>query len=122
MTAFEQSDMQALEQLLADEAILEMTGTTTWFSGNATCLPFIATQAIGHPGDWRMVPLRANGQLAAAAYHSSDDDAYQAFAIVVLAATRTHLTRISLFAAPMLFEGFDLPATVAAGHSFGTGA
>ena len=122
MTAFEQSDMQALEQLLADEAVLEMTGTTTWFSGNATCLPFIATQAIGHPGDWRMVPLRANGQLAAAAYHSSDDDAYQAFAIVVLAATRTHLTRISLFAAPMLFEGFDLPATVAAGHSFGTGA
>ena len=122
MTAFEQSDMQALEQLLADDAILEMTGTTTWFSGKATCLPFIATQAIGHPGDWRMVPLRANGQLAAAAYHSSDDDAYHAFAIVVLAYTRTHLTRISLFAAPTLFGGFELPATVAAGQRFATGA
>jgi hypothetical protein len=33
----------------------------------------------------------------------------------VLACTRSHLTRISLFAEPKLFERFELPATVAAG-------
>ncbi|HEY3941581.1 MAG TPA: hypothetical protein VGL60_03780 [Acidimicrobiales bacterium] len=85
MAAFEQSDMATIERLLVDDAILEMTGTSTWFSGKATCVPFIAAQAIGQAGDWRMVPLRVNGQLAVAAYHLDGDDAYRPFAIVVLA-------------------------------------
>jgi RNA polymerase sigma-70 factor (ECF subfamily) len=108
IAAFEQSDMAALERLLADDAVLEMTGTEVWFSGKTTCVPFLAAQAIGSPGDWRMVPLRANGQLAAAAYHLAADGDYRPFAIVVLATTRTHLTRISLFAEPVLFDRFDL--------------
>jgi RNA polymerase sigma-70 factor, ECF subfamily len=104
IAAFEQSDMEAMERLLADDAVLEMTGTTTWFSGKATCVPFIATQAIGRPGDWRMVPLHANGQLAVAAYHLDDRHSYHPFAIVVLASSVTHLTRITLFAEPALFS------------------
>jgi RNA polymerase sigma-70 factor (ECF subfamily) len=116
LAAFEQSDMAAIERLLTDDAVLEMTGTTTWFSGKATCVPFIATQAIGRAGDWRMVPLLANGQLAAAGYHRGDDGAYHPFAVVVLATTSTHVTRISLFADPALFPRFDLPPTLPAGR------
>jgi RNA polymerase sigma-70 factor (ECF subfamily) len=112
MAAFEQSDMAALERLLADDAELEMTGTMTWFSGKATCVPYIASFAIGSPGDWKMVPLHANGQLGAAAYHRADDGAFHAFAIVVLATTATHLKRISLFTDPALFTRFDLPAVL----------
>jgi RNA polymerase sigma-70 factor (ECF subfamily) len=108
MAAFEQSDMAALERLLADDAALEMTGTTTWFSGKATCVPYISAFAIGSPGDWKMTPLHANGQLAAAAYHRADDGAYHPFAIVVLATTATHLKRITLFTDPALFTRFDL--------------
>jgi RNA polymerase sigma-70 factor (ECF subfamily) len=114
MAAFERSDMAAIERLLADDAILEMTGTTTWFSGKATCGPFIATQAIGRVGEWRMAPLHANGQLAAAAYRLGERDTYYPFAIVVVATTSTHLTRISLFAEPTLFPRFDLPPTMPA--------
>ena len=99
-----------------EDAILEMTGTTTWFSGKATCVPFLAAQAIGHAGDWRMVPLHANGQLAAAAYHLGEADTYHPFAIVVVATTTTHLTRISLFAEPALFPYFELPATMTGGR------
>jgi RNA polymerase sigma-70 factor (ECF subfamily) len=109
MDAFERSDPAAIERLLADEAVLEMTGTSTWFSGKATCAPFITTQAIGRPGDWKMVPLRANGQLAAAAYYRGTDQTYRAFAVVVLATARSQLGRISLFGDPMLFEPFGLP-------------
>ncbi|WP_236790962.1 RNA polymerase subunit sigma-70 [Amycolatopsis sp. GM8] len=115
LAAFEQSDVAAIQRLLADEATLEMTGTTTWFSGKATCLPFIASQAIGRPGDWAMLPLRANGQLAAAAYHRAPDGTYRPFAIVVLATTRSHLTRITLFSDPALFGRFELPSRVSAG-------
>jgi len=120
MAAFEQSDVSAIERLLADEATLEMTGTTTWFAGKATCVPFITAQAIGQAGDWRMVPLHANGQLAAAAYHRGDGGGYHPFAIVVLTTTRTHLGRIALFAQPPLFSRFGLPPAIAAGHDLGT--
>jgi RNA polymerase sigma-70 factor, ECF subfamily len=114
MAAFERSDLAALERLLADDAVLEMTGTSTWFSGKATCGPFIAAQAIGYPGEWLMTPLRANGQLAVAAYRRGADGAYRAFAIVVLGTTQSHLTRISLFTEPRLFEHHQLPAELAA--------
>ena len=113
LAAFERSDLAEMERLLADEAVLEMTGTTTWYSGKATCLPFIATQAIGQTGDWRMLPLRACGQLAAGTYHRQSDQAYHPFAVVVLATTSTHITRISLFALPALFPSFDLPPELA---------
>jgi len=110
LAAFEHSDAEAIKSLLADDAVLEMTGTSTWFSGKATCERFIVAQAIGQPGDWMMLPLRANGQLAAAAYYRGADRTYRAFAIVVLATTRTHLRRITLFGDPGLFEHFNLPA------------
>jgi RNA polymerase sigma-70 factor (ECF subfamily) len=68
-----------------------------------------------------MVPLHANGQLAVAAYHLGDGDSYHPFAIVVLATTLTHLSRISLFAEPTLFSLFGLPPTISTGHRLRTG-
>ena len=110
LAAFESSDLAEMERLLADDAVLEMTGTTTWFSGKATCLPFIATQAIGRPGDWRDAP--APGQRPAGRRRLPPQErcgAYHPFAVVVLATTSTHITRISLFGLPALFPSFDLP-------------
>jgi RNA polymerase sigma-70 factor (ECF subfamily) len=121
IAAFEQSDMTAIERLLADHAILEMAGTATWFAGKATCVPFIAAQAIGQAGDRRMVPLHANGQLAVAGYQLADGGGYHPFAIVVVSTTPTHLTRLSLFAQPALFSRFGLPPNISAGHRLGTG-
>jgi RNA polymerase sigma-70 factor, ECF subfamily len=112
MTAFARSDMAALERLLAEDAALEMTGTATWFSGKATCVPYLSAFAIGSPGDWKMAGVHANGQLGAAAYRRGDDGRYRPFAVVVLATTATHLKRISLFTDPALFTRFDLPAVL----------
>jgi RNA polymerase sigma-70 factor (ECF subfamily) len=55
-----------------------------------------------------MLPLRANGQPAAAAYHRANDGAYHPFAIVALATTSARITRISLSADAALFPRFDL--------------
>jgi RNA polymerase sigma-70 factor, ECF subfamily len=112
MAAFVQSDMAALERLLADDAALEMTGTATWFSGKAACIPYLSAFAIGSPGDWKMAELHANGQLGAAAYHRGNDGDYHPFAVVVLTMTATHIKRISLFTDPALFTRFDLPAVL----------
>ncbi|MBV9796017.1 MAG: RNA polymerase subunit sigma-70 [Actinobacteria bacterium] len=110
LAAFANSDMAALEALLADDATLEMTGTTTWFSGRATCVPYLRAFAIGSPGMWKMAGLPVNGQLGAASYCRGEDGRYHPFAIVVLATTATHLKRITLFADPALFTRFGLPA------------
>jgi RNA polymerase sigma-70 factor (ECF subfamily) len=122
LAAFASSDLAAMKRLLADDAVLEMTGTSTWFAGKATCTRFIAAQAIGRPGDWLMLPLRANGQLAAAAYYRGADQAYRAFAIVVLATSRTQLRRITLFGDPGLFGRFGLPAETRPGDDAGPAA
>jgi len=111
LAAFERSDLADIERLLADDAVLETTGSTSWYAGKATCLPFIATYGIGQRGEWRMLPLRANGQLAAGAYRRDGHGVHRRFAIVVLATTSTQLTRITLCCDPDLFDHFQLPAT-----------
>jgi RNA polymerase sigma-70 factor, ECF subfamily len=67
MRAFETSDVRLLERTLREDATLEMTPARTWFSGRATCLPYLAT-VLGHAGEWSMRATRANGQPAAVAY------------------------------------------------------
>ena len=54
VAAFERSDMSLLERALRDDAALEMTGSTTWFAGKRTCVPYIRRFLLT-PGDWRMV-------------------------------------------------------------------
>jgi RNA polymerase sigma-70 factor (ECF subfamily) len=91
MRAFEESDIRLLERTLRDDAMLEMTGTRTWFSGRATCLPYLAT-VLGRPGEWRMHPTRANGQPAAfAEWHG------EPFGVAVLGLRGGGLASISLF-------------------------
>ena len=107
---------------LRADATLQLLPDRNWFAGKATCLPFIATYGIGRCGEWRMLPVRANGQLAAAAYRRDDDGVHRPFAVVVLATTSTRLPRITLCCEPDVFEHFQLPATCSRGPSGATEA
>jgi RNA polymerase sigma-70 factor, ECF subfamily len=109
MAAFEKADVSLLEVALREDAALEVVGSRTWFAGNTTCLPFLAAQALGGPGDWRMVPIAANGQSAAAAYLRGDDGRHHAYGIAVLDMTATGIARIVVFGDPGLVTLFGLP-------------
>jgi RNA polymerase sigma-70 factor (ECF subfamily) len=109
IAAFENADASMLEKALRQDAALEMVGSRTWFAGRKTCLPFIATQVLGSPGDWRMLAIDANGQPAAAAYRRGEDGSLHAFGIAVLTVTATGITRIVVFEDPGLVTMFDLP-------------
>ncbi|WP_309230793.1 nuclear transport factor 2 family protein [Nocardia sp. SYP-A9097] len=102
MAAFENSDAEALQRILHRDAVIEMPPSRTWFSGKRTCVAFLAAQALGAPGDWRMLPTSANGQPAAAAYHRNAEGSYEAFGIAVLTVDAGELLRISVFADPGL--------------------
>jgi RNA polymerase sigma-70 factor, ECF subfamily len=109
MAAFEKADVSLLEVALREDAALEVVGSRTWFAGNTTCLPFLTAQALGGPGDWRMVPIAANGQPAAAAYLRGDDGLHHAYGIAVLDVTATGIARIVVFGDPGLVTLFGLP-------------
>jgi RNA polymerase sigma-70 factor, ECF subfamily len=109
VAAFERSDAAALEEALRRDAVLEMTGTRTWFAGLRTCMPFFRAQALGSPGEWRMIPTGANGQPAAVAYRRGSDGVHRAFGVAVLTVTAAGIARITLFGDPALVSRFGLP-------------
>jgi len=102
--AFENSDAAALERLLTEDAVLEMPGVRTWFSGRATCMPHLVAQALESPGDWRMTPAAANGQPAAVAYLRGEP-----YAVAVLTPSGPRLARIAVFADPGVVARFIGP-------------
>jgi RNA polymerase sigma-70 factor (ECF subfamily) len=107
IAAFENSDPAALTELVRKDVTIEMTPSTTWFSGGSAMAFAIA--GLGSPGDWRMIPTFANGQPAAAAYRRGSDGIHHAYAIVVLTATATGISHIVMFGDPGLFARFGLP-------------
>jgi RNA polymerase sigma-70 factor (ECF subfamily) len=119
IAAFERADPSMLEKALRQDAALEMVGSRTWFAGRRTCLPYIATQVLGSPGDWRMVAIDANGQPAAAAYRRGVDGSLQAFGIAVLTVAATGITRIVVFGEPALVGRFGLPRVLGASTNGG---
>ena len=98
--AFETADVAALEKLLRDDATLEVPPSSTWFRGKAGCVRVLA-DAAGAPGDWRMVPVSANGQPAAVAYHRGEP-----FGVAVLSVVQGELAGIVAFADPGLVPRF----------------
>jgi len=112
IAGFENADMTALENALRTDTAIELVGTRTWFSGNVTCLRYLA-HVIGSPGDWLMTPTHANSQPAAATYYRDPNGTHQALGIAVLTATPTGIARITVFpGGPALVARFGLPSTV----------
>jgi RNA polymerase sigma-70 factor (ECF subfamily) len=110
--AFEQGDLSLLDEALHTDAILEMTGTGTWFAGKQNCLTFIR-RFLDAAGAYQMIPTRANGQPAVAAYRRGEDRVMRAFALVVLTPTADGIVRITLFNDTRLFTRFGFPPTTA---------
>ncbi|OLS99894.1 RNA polymerase subunit sigma-70 [Pseudonocardia sp. CNS-004] len=111
IAAFENADAAAFEEVLREDAALEVTGSRTWFSGLATCLPYLTSPPVlGSPGDWRMVPTRANGQPAAVAYRRGASGLHEPFGVAVLTVTTGGIGRIVVFADPALVTAFPQPA------------
>jgi RNA polymerase sigma-70 factor (ECF subfamily) len=106
IAAFENSDPALLERLLRTDATLEAVPTRTWFSGRATCLPFLVNHVMKEPGHWRMFPTSANGQPAAVAYWGGEP-----YGVTVLTPSSTGIARITSFGDPSLVGVFGFPAT-----------
>src|SRR5262249_29501230 len=82
--AFENADVNALTELLRDDAVFEMPPRPAWFSGREQIALFLRSHVLRRPGAFRMVPTAANGQHALAAYQRGPEGTWLFYGVQVL--------------------------------------
>jgi RNA polymerase sigma-70 factor, ECF subfamily len=112
--AFESADLAALEKLLTEDAALEMPPFLTWYAGRESYIRFMARIFTLRGTDWRMMPTRANGQPALAAYTRAQDGEYELNTLQIFTVTDSGISRNTAFQDPHLFATFGLPEKITA--------
>jgi RNA polymerase sigma-70 factor, ECF subfamily len=117
MDAMERADLNALAHLLADDVRAAMPPWPMWFTGRDAILSALATSwdtaSPYYVGRFRMVPIGANHQPAAASYvQRADDPVYRPFGLGVLTIEADRVTEMTAFHDLSLFEAFALPPTL----------
>ncbi len=116
IAAFETYDIDRLVELFTAEAIWEMPPYLGWYQGAADIVTLIHQQCPAESGgDMRLLPLVANGQLAAAMYLRAGD-MHVPFQLHVLDVHGEKVSHVVAFLDDTLFAKFGLPGSLPAGH------
>jgi RNA polymerase sigma-70 factor (TIGR02960 family) len=106
--AWERADLDALLDLLAEDARFSMPPLPAWFSGRKDTGRFFAERVFETP--WQLRPIGANGQLGFACYIlQPGDDRFRLGAINLLSLRAGKVIQISAFLDQALYPFFDLP-------------
>ncbi|MFL5758183.1 MAG: RNA polymerase subunit sigma-70 [Thermomicrobiales bacterium] len=113
VAAWHTADIPSLVAILTEEAVFTMPPQPARYVGRGEIGKFLATvPGSGRLDRFRLVPIRANRQPAFAVYYrNSDDGAYEAHAILVIAIEGDAIASLTRFTNPGLFRRFGLPAT-----------
>jgi RNA polymerase sigma-70 factor (ECF subfamily) len=119
MAAVERADLAAVADLLAEDVRAAMPPWTLWLAGRPAVMASLTVswdpRSPAYVGRFRMLPTRANGQLAVATYvRGPDDDTFRAFAIGVVRVQDGRIADMVAFHEPAVFPAFELPATASA--------
>ena len=110
--AWARADVDTLTALLAEDAVFSMPPWATWWQGGKAIAAF-SKAAAGVCPETRLVPTRANGQVAVAAYGLDPKTrGYTPTAIDVYTLEDGRIKEITAFVMPELFTQFGLPPEV----------
>jgi RNA polymerase sigma-70 factor (ECF subfamily) len=110
IASWETGDLDAFTALLADDAILSMPPEPEWYAGRDAIRRFLGTVLPAWVGQYRLLPLRANGSLAVAVYRQrAIGQPHEATAITLVSARQGRIAQMIRFASPKLFPRFGLP-------------
>lgn len=110
--AWERADVESLLTLLTEDVQFSMPPLPAWFDGRAAVRRFLVDRVFAT--SWRLVPTRANGQLALACYQQDPDDgAFRLGAVNVLTLRAGRINAITGFLDPATHTGFHLRPTLA---------
>jgi RNA polymerase sigma-70 factor (ECF subfamily) len=118
VSAWERNDIDAVVAMLTEDAKLAMPPLPTWYRGRDQVASFLSRWQLARATRWRLIPTRANGQLAFGLY--AWDDKTQTFmprAIDVLTLRGAQIEQITAFLTPDAFRTFDLPASLPASET-----
>jgi RNA polymerase sigma-70 factor (ECF subfamily) len=121
VAAWERTDVDALVSMLVDDAVLAMPPEPTWFVGRESIGAFLAAFPLAPESPRiRLVPTRANGQLAFGHYSwRAPESAYVPHAITILSLRDEKIAEITIFKTPEAFAGFELPDRITPRSSTG---
>jgi RNA polymerase sigma-70 factor (ECF subfamily) len=113
--AWERADISALLQLLKEDATFSMPPIPAWYRGRDTIGELTSRTIFSGQagGRWRLLPTRANRQIAFGLYRKGDLGGYDAYGIQVVTFEDSLITDIVTFRNPSLFPHFSLPLTLA---------
>ena len=109
--AFETYNIDALVTMFTEEAVWEMPPYIGWYRGGPAIGKLIHHNCPAEgPGDMRLLPLTANGQLAAAMYmRNPATGRHNAFQLHVLDITGGGISHVVAFLDTSVFPKFGLP-------------
>ena len=108
--AWERNDVDAVVAMLASDAAMTMPPLPTWYRGREAVAAFLAGWPLSADRRWRVVPVRANGQLAFGKYRWDEErEIFRAHSISVLTLDRDGIAEITAFLDPGLIPRFGLP-------------
>jgi RNA polymerase sigma-70 factor, ECF subfamily len=97
--AWERGDVEAILALLAEDAKYAMPPLPVWYSGRDAITIYLRRSAL--TVRWRVLPARANGQLAFASYGwEAEKEAFTPVSLDVLTLTGTEASQITAFVTP----------------------
>jgi RNA polymerase sigma-70 factor (ECF subfamily) len=107
--AWERGDVGAVVAMLTENALIAMPPMATWFRGRDAVAAFLRGWPMADALRWRLVPVRANGQLAFAHYTWDEaNGTFKAHSVNVLTLRGAQVDEITAFLDPAAFPRFGL--------------
>ena len=115
VAAWERNDVDAVVAMLAEDAKMTMPPIPTWYQGREQVGVFLSSLVMAGSRRWRLIPARANGQLAFGAYVWDEKaQAFVADAVKVVGLRGTQIEEITAFRSPDALRGLGLPDAIPA--------
>jgi RNA polymerase sigma-70 factor (ECF subfamily) len=110
--AWERSDVEAVVAMLAEDVTIAMPPASTWFDGRAAAAGFLARWPLSGNLRWRLVPVRASGQVAFAFYMARGEGELELHGIDVLSLGEGGITGITAYLDLSSLARFGLPSEI----------
>ena len=111
--AWERADVDAVVAMLASDGAMTMPPLPTWYRGREAVAAFLEGWPLGRDRRWRVVPIRANGQLAFGKYiWNREREAFMAHSISVLTLDGEAIAEVTSFLGAELVPRFGLPEEI----------
>jgi RNA polymerase sigma-70 factor (ECF subfamily) len=110
VAAWERNDVDAVVAMLAEDARMTMPPLPTWYRGRQQVGMFLRGGPLAGAMRWRLIPARANGQLAFGCYIWDEDTQTSLLhGVNVLTLRGTQIEETTTFLTPGVFRRFGLP-------------